>query len=671
MADEELSELIEAVRTIRLFARPKYRPEPLRHDRSIRLLLLQPASSRDAPLHCELQEVLLSEKPTYEALSYAWGAPMFSKQLILTTGVMRITESLFLALQRFRLSDKIRYLWADAVCIHQNDNEEKGKQVVLMGDIYRHAQKVLVWLGPGDEYTGNIINVFKHLAAESERYGVQRAENGSIIGSWAGISAVTGRAKEALENIPIDYDWSGADSFFSMPWFSRMWIVQEIALSRSAHLYCGVFDISWDDLMLATHVEYRSVQRATAMNLRLPSKFYQIQLLDGGIRIHRSKTAELKLLNLLMNFRFSECQDARDRLYAMLSLKGTRDVEITPNYNDSVTKIYGDLAKQMLRENLGNSRNILYYAGVARRFRRKGKKLLEHKNTVHDLSSMPPMDIVCKELPSWVPDWSITGDYDSFFVNKANLTIYSAVTKFQHSANVDPNDGSLTVVARVIDTIKAGQNMGSKLEMDYNAHREQVLLMKEFFDQQSGRLKPTDDAEALKLFARTIIADLTLGSTRTFLRDPLTAEDLTELWLEFASTPFKQESSTEIFETDGSEGREAGTKMQKSALQGTTVVKSYSKLFCYRQALKSLLDDRQFIITNEGFVGLAPAIAQPGDQIVVFAGMAVPFVLRPGGPDDKGRLRYYIIDDCYLHGVMYGELYEVLKPGGWYWIMLN
>jgi hypothetical protein len=48
-----------------------------------------------------------------------------------------------------------------------------------MGEIYRRTQKVLIWLGPGNEYSGNVIKTLKQLAAQSNRYGVQRAADGS------------------------------------------------------------------------------------------------------------------------------------------------------------------------------------------------------------------------------------------------------------------------------------------------------------------------------------------------------------------------------------------------------------------------------------------------------------------------------------------------------------
>ena len=136
------------------------------------------------------------------------------------------------------------------------------------------------------------------------------------------------------------------------------------------------------------------------------------------------------------------------------------------------------------------------------------------------------------------------------------------------------------------------------------------------------------------------------------------------------STPYKDESAVEKFETDSSEGRPLGEKMQNVAPE-VTLLKNYSKLFCYRLALKDLLNDRQFIITNTGLAGLAPAIVQPGDYIVVLAGAGTPLVLRSSGEDEKGRKRYYIIGDCFVHGIMYGELFETFKANPWIWMTLR
>jgi hypothetical protein len=62
-----------------------------------------------------------------------------------------LTTDLFLALQRFRRLAQRRILWADAICINQQDLDERGRQVSIMKGVYEEAVGVLVWLGPNTE----------------------------------------------------------------------------------------------------------------------------------------------------------------------------------------------------------------------------------------------------------------------------------------------------------------------------------------------------------------------------------------------------------------------------------------------------------------------------------------------------------------------------------------
>jgi hypothetical protein len=120
----------------------------LAHADSIRLLKLLPGP-KGSPLACNIFEARKHDNPQYEAISYAWGKPVFSHviQEMSSGREIRVTTNLEQALQAIRYEDVARILWADAICINQSDLKEKGHQVALMGRIYHDAKRVVVWLG--------------------------------------------------------------------------------------------------------------------------------------------------------------------------------------------------------------------------------------------------------------------------------------------------------------------------------------------------------------------------------------------------------------------------------------------------------------------------------------------------------------------------------------------
>src|SRR5271154_3222751 len=74
----------------------------------------------------------LNSPPSYVALSYVWGDPARKKDLNIDGKVVRITESLDTALRHLRSfggNITSRPLWIDALCINQDDNDEKSCQV--------------------------------------------------------------------------------------------------------------------------------------------------------------------------------------------------------------------------------------------------------------------------------------------------------------------------------------------------------------------------------------------------------------------------------------------------------------------------------------------------------------------------------------------------------------
>jgi hypothetical protein len=124
--------------------------EPLASERSIRTVEVRGSDKPDAELCCTLKEQDLGGGPSYEAISYAWEGQTPSHRISCDGLDLLVTGNCAEILRHFRPKspEQSRRLWIDAICINQSPGLEKNHQVKLMGDVYRIAKRVLVWLAP-------------------------------------------------------------------------------------------------------------------------------------------------------------------------------------------------------------------------------------------------------------------------------------------------------------------------------------------------------------------------------------------------------------------------------------------------------------------------------------------------------------------------------------------
>lgn len=122
----------------------KYNYEPLVGPAQIRLLYLKPGTGE---IQFTLQPANLDQDPEYEAISYCWGPLTNTRTVRCDDRTLEVTENLFTALERLRLLDRPRTLWADAICIDQGNGPEKSSQIKLMSQIYSKPTRVIIWLG--------------------------------------------------------------------------------------------------------------------------------------------------------------------------------------------------------------------------------------------------------------------------------------------------------------------------------------------------------------------------------------------------------------------------------------------------------------------------------------------------------------------------------------------
>ncbi|KAH7061425.1 heterokaryon incompatibility protein-domain-containing protein [Macrophomina phaseolina] len=325
---------------------------PLKGSKEIRVLRINPGIG-DAALDCELYHTDIDSNWEYSALSYAWGDGNATAEVICNGKRLRITASLHGALQRIRSTNYAVQVWADAICINQQDVAERGHQVRLMRSIYKKAKSVLIWLGPDDQQTASAV-----FAAAKKIF-----------------------LKDMISIPPPEDDiWVGFALLFGRPWFWRLWCLQEITLASSAQIMWGPESIAWECLGFAAAwirtVGYQILRNVPLQGVHNAYLMYALSLSSDK----HDPVSFLHLLTLTRQFRVS---DLRDRVFALLGLP-TVDANpdegilfVDPDYTKSTEEVYAILAKKMVVSSQG----------------------------LRTLSAVQHGLEVQENLPSWVPQW--------------------------------------------------------------------------------------------------------------------------------------------------------------------------------------------------------------------------------------------------------------------------
>lgn len=119
--------------------------------------MLVRAGEGDDVLDCLSRTISLrsagGRKPRYETISYCWGDSSRRKTLLLDRRSLSVPANTAAALRCMRLSNRPRTMWIDAVSINQQDEEERGQQVALMGAVYESSHGNLIYLGEDNGLT--------------------------------------------------------------------------------------------------------------------------------------------------------------------------------------------------------------------------------------------------------------------------------------------------------------------------------------------------------------------------------------------------------------------------------------------------------------------------------------------------------------------------------------
>jgi tetratricopeptide (TPR) repeat protein len=221
--------------------------QPLNDSRSeIRLIEIL-FDGGDEMVRCRLSISSLEDNPKFTALSYVWGSPKITEDIIINDELFPATVNLAIALkyvkvhwcQNFPDRDlRLFRLWVDAICINQKDPDERSSQVELMRDIYSKAELVLSWLGHGIDEVDIAIDALKKITKETMGLGTEytRVEWLKSYPTWWNDSAEI---------------WGSIQSFLRLPYWRRIWIFQELVLGKHILFTHGFIALKYEDLARA------------------------------------------------------------------------------------------------------------------------------------------------------------------------------------------------------------------------------------------------------------------------------------------------------------------------------------------------------------------------------------------------------------------------------------
>jgi hypothetical protein len=590
----------------------------------IRVLELFPGSPPE-PIRCYLRHVLLFNHPKYEALSYCW-ADSPKQQIIVCNGaLLEITESLFTALIWLRSDKQSRVLWADAICINQADPEEKSHQVGLMGKIYQLAKFVVIWLGEpaeGSELLGGLVPAFlkakrKRAAANDERTLLEMTAANR---KYYGIPHWSSTAYLALCHA------------VTRPWFSRVWIIQEISLATNAVVYCGSWNMPWVSLVEA--VEFVQNIGLGIFDHLLHAQ--SLQVLQWS-RARVANGVQQDLLSLLLRHQSAQATDPKDKIYALHGLASDSHV-IEINYSQSLEEVYADVAMKLLEH--GQSLDILSVA-----------YLHENENL--------------KGLPSWVPDWSVgnyvhlplllqLGDEEGY-----GLDFRAAGQTESHP--IFKNGGKiLGISGLIVDDIVACSptlQMHSYYNM-FDFRLGPQTLMKRLEDE--GVLHHWEKVAELRSRKSYVTGEAILDAYwQTLCAFPLDRE-VEAVQREFAA--YRNFNSLHrwlvglLLDTLGLDYTNWPYKVLN--IIGSIILLFFRVLGWTSNpdstfpSLTVASRGRKMVRTRKGYIGLASQFVSLGDKVGLFQGSKVPLIVRRKGP------YWQLLGESYIYGMMSGECFD-------------
>lgn len=613
-----------------------YRYSQLSGSRQIRLLKLYSVrGQKDQQLVDDLITVPLDASPPFEALSYAWGDRSPQAGILCGGLTANIGLSLHSALCQLRPSTGTpeRLIWADALCINQEDIAERNAQVRIMGDIYSRATNTLIWLGEEDDEVARAMKLLGRFRGVWDTLGVPgfcRGQMQSLVAQFSGENkARVGSTFRAAFGEHPGHLHACRDIWmlFRRPWFARKWVIQEVAKSakHAMVLVAGSKTVAWSAVQ--AWFVFLTIPEVVATFLSsCPWRSETGSAGDPHVWLDYARARRLALLGvddaplmyLLAQTLTFRCTDHRDHIIALLGISSdsSRHQDLV-DYGVPAERLYRRLARSCLT----NSRDLRMLWSF--------------------LSSVP---IGKRDLCSWLPNVEEVPSMHSLAVD---LTLPSPGCAGHEDLfrmteiHVPITGNQMQMRGQILDRIEyMGMDMSGFPAM-------QQFQEATFTDRYKELLGETDHwLDECRAIAESAGQDDD-GFHATILTEVLFKKNL-PLTLATARQDFpayRRAQKALLSAVD--------EKAWYDAIALMEVTESSTRLDMLFMLMRIM--HRRFCRTRNGRIGWVPNVAEAGDCICLFDDMEFPYAVRERGVVGG----YALVGECYISGLMPGEVTDV------------
>ncbi|KAI6083591.1 heterokaryon incompatibility protein-domain-containing protein [Hypoxylon rubiginosum] len=403
--------------------------------------------------------------PAYDALSYTWDVHKGEEPswpILIETAAddgprqLLIHKNLFLALQSLwssrELLTPLRPVFADQICINQQDIPERSFAVGLMGELYSRCARVIVWLGPATAKSNALFEAARAIGSEAAVKALLSTPPPERLRVTEAVIHRTcdpdDELLRAVDRYGPGFPVAGYAEVLQRTWFTRLWIIQEASLAPSGMFLCGDQTLEFDDFR-ALFYFHSVVLRIWSENRKVAVSVSEIALRDS---IPRLEKPFVRIFGERMAIHRTNTRLSLFDLVKKYNVNREWDKIGATNAEDRVLGLLG-LADSTLKAEVGNPRGV--YIKIAEESIRRGD-----------------VDILCysqrpkcvDDLPSWVPDWSMPQlddprGYNTQIVNwqpnasSVALPMYKAGGKFlSKNFEVTP-DGTLCIPGVVVGSV--------------------------------------------------------------------------------------------------------------------------------------------------------------------------------------------------------------------------